>query len=453
MITPAISVLSAVEGLKVVAAVARDDLVVPITAAIIVLLFASQRLRDGGGRPPLRPGDGRLVPRHRRLRDLGHRRRTRRSSRRSRPTYAVEFLVGHFGDRVLRARRGRAGDHRRRGALRRHGPLRPARRSPRAWLLLVFPALILNYMGQGALLLDHPGGGTGTRSSCWSRTGGGCRWSSSRPSPTVIASQAVITGAFSVAHQAVQLGYLPRLRIVHTSAKSIGQIYVPWINWLLMAAVLTLVFAFQHLGRARLRLRHGGDRDDHDHDPAVLLRRPPPVEKAALAGDRGCGRLPDRRPALPGREPDQAPPRRLAAAPRRPRGLHRADHLAAGPAAGDRAARARRKARLRTSSTSCTAAGSRCGASPGTAVFLNRSKATTPLAMRANVEHNQILHEHVVILSIETLPMPQRRRRRAPRGRRPRLRRRRHQPSSPPASATWSSPTSRRRCARPRAPG
>ena len=62
---------------------------------------------------------------------------------------------------------------------------------------------------------------------------------------TVIASQAVITGAFSVASQAAQLGYLPRLRIQHTSAETIGQIYVPWINWLLMVSVLTLVFAFR----------------------------------------------------------------------------------------------------------------------------------------------------------------------------------------------------------------
>ena len=61
----------------------------------------------------------------------------------------------------------------------------------------------------------------------------------------MIASQAVITGAFSVARQAVQLGYLPRLRITHTSAQTIGQIYVPWINWVLMVAVLILVFAFR----------------------------------------------------------------------------------------------------------------------------------------------------------------------------------------------------------------
>ena len=91
---------------------------------------------------------------------------------------------------------------------------------------------------------------------------------------TVIASQAVITGAFSVARQAAQLGYLPRLRIAHTSAETIGQIYVPWINWLLMVSVLTLVFAFRSLSGARLRVRHGGHRHDHHHHAAVLLRRP-----------------------------------------------------------------------------------------------------------------------------------------------------------------------------------
>ena len=62
---------------------------------------------------------------------------------------------------------------------------------------------------------------------------------------TVIASQAVITGAFSLTQQAARLGYLPRLRIAHTSAKQIGQVYVPWINWALMVAVLALVLAFK----------------------------------------------------------------------------------------------------------------------------------------------------------------------------------------------------------------
>src|SRR4029077_3357491 len=114
----------------------------------------------------------------------------------------------------------------------------------RAWLLLVFPACILSYMGQGALILDNP---ANISSPFFLLVPDWGRWPLVflATAATVIASQAVITGAFSVAHQAVQLGYLPRLRIAHTSEKTIGQIYVPWINWLLMISVLTLVFTFE----------------------------------------------------------------------------------------------------------------------------------------------------------------------------------------------------------------
>ncbi len=86
--------------------------------------------------------------------------------------------------------------------------------------------------------------------------------------------------------------------------------------------------------------------------------------------------------------------------------VHGADDLAARPGARHRAARARRGIAARRSSTSSTRCSHRCSACRGTAVFLNRGKVTAPLAMRANVEHNRILHEHVVILSIETMPVP-----------------------------------------------
>ena len=124
----------------------------------------------------------------------------------------------------------------------------------RAWLLLVFPACILNYLGQGALVLRRPGArdrqpvlpaGAGL--------GRGSRWSILATAATVIASQAVISGAFSVTQQAAQLGYLPRLRIAHTSEERVGQIYVPWINWALLVAVLTLVFTFQPRPRSPTR--------------------------------------------------------------------------------------------------------------------------------------------------------------------------------------------------------
>ena len=155
---------------------------------------------------------------------------------------------------------------------------------PRAGSLLVFPACILSYMGQGALVLATRTTRSRARSSCSCPHWGRLPMVLLATAATVIASQAVITGAFSVAHQAVQLGYLPRLRIAHTSEQTIGQIYVPWINWVLMVSVLDLVFAFRDVGRARVRLRHGGHRHDHDHHAALLLHRPPPVGEAALAG-------------------------------------------------------------------------------------------------------------------------------------------------------------------------
>ena len=112
------------------------------------------------------------------------------------------------------------------------------------WLGLVLPALVLNYLGQGALLL----GDQSVVSAPFFLlvpSGWELPMCVLATAATVIASQAVITGAYSVASQAAQLGYLPRLRVAHTSASSIGQIYVPWINGMLMVAVLILVFAFR----------------------------------------------------------------------------------------------------------------------------------------------------------------------------------------------------------------
>ena len=114
----------------------------------------------------------------------------------------------------------------------------------RAWLLLVFPACILSYLGQGALILDDPSA-IGAPFFRLMPHGGLVPLVVLATAATVIASQAVISGAFSLAHQAAQLGYLPRLRVVHTSEREYGQVYVPIINWLLMGAVLALVLAFQ----------------------------------------------------------------------------------------------------------------------------------------------------------------------------------------------------------------
>ena len=112
------------------------------------------------------------------------------------------------------------------------------------WLGLVLPACTLSYFGQGALVLADESKVSAPfflLTPEWGRI----PMVLLATAATVIASQAVITGAFSVASQAARLGYLPRLRIEHTSASTIGQIYVPWINGVLMVMVLILVFAFR----------------------------------------------------------------------------------------------------------------------------------------------------------------------------------------------------------------
>jgi KUP system potassium uptake protein len=113
-----------------------------------------------------------------------------------------------------------------------------------SWLTLVYPCLVLNYMGQGALLLSHPEAAINPfylLAPEWARL----PLVGLATVATIIASQAVISGAFSVTHQAVQLGFLPRLRTEHTSEKAAGQIYIPVVNWGLLAMVIILVLGFK----------------------------------------------------------------------------------------------------------------------------------------------------------------------------------------------------------------
>ncbi len=134
----------------------------------------------------------------------------------------------------------------------------------RAWLGLVFPALVLNYFGQGALLLGNPA----ALENPFYRLAP--EWGlyplvALATVATIIASQAVISGAFSITRQAVQLGYLPRLEIRHTSEQEIGQVYVPRINSALLVAIVILVIGFRLVGQSRRRLRDSGERHDGDH--------------------------------------------------------------------------------------------------------------------------------------------------------------------------------------------
>ena len=401
VITPAISVLSAIEGVKV-AAPSVAGLVVPITAAIIVGLFLVQRLGTGAVGRLFGPVMGvwfaaigaigvRGIAAHPQiLKALS-------------PTYAIGFMVGHFpvaffslaavvlavtGAEALYADMGHFG------------------RAPitRVWLILVFPACILSYLGQGALVLGDP---RSIASPFFLLVPGWARLPMVvlAAAATVIASQAVITGAFSVAQQAARLGYLPRLRIAHTSEERIGQVYVPWINWLLLVSVLTLVVTFKT--SAALAYAFGMAVTGtitittllffyvvryHWHTPlwiaavgaAALLSVDLLFFAANLTKLVHGAWLPlliaiavftvlttwqrGRELVTRQRQRDEGPLRAFI------------DQLHATKPPLHRV--------------------------PSTAVFLNRGKATAPLALRANVEHNQVLHEHVLILSIETMPVP-----------------------------------------------
>ena len=315
MITPAISVLSAVEGLKV-AAPSLEHLVVPITAAIIIVLFLVQRLGTGSVGRLFGPVMIVWFVVDRRLRHAAGSPTTRRSCKALSPTYAVDFFVNHFGTAffalaavVLAVT----------GAEALYADMGHFGRAPitRAWLILVFPACILSYMGQGALILDnpaqhqqpvlparaqlgavadgHPGhGGDGDR------VAGGDHRSVLGRAP---GGPARLPAA--PAHH-------PHLR-----RRPIGQIYVPWINWLLMVSVLTLVFAFQ--SSAALAFAFGMAVTGTITITTLLFfyivrhQWGRPLWLVVIGG----GRAAHRRSAVPRREPDQARPRRLAAAAHR----------------------------------------------------------------------------------------------------------------------------------------
>ncbi len=249
VITPAISVLSAVEGLKV-ATPFFEPYVIPISLVLLVGLFLVQRrgtAKVGGFFGPVMLiwffvlavlGAVEIVRQPQILLCLN-------------PLYGIELFIhdpwrafvllgavvlavtgceafyadmGHFGRRPLRV----------------------------SWLYLVFPALMLNYMGQGALVLSDPNSVVNPfyrLAPSWALY----PLVALASMATIIASQAVISGAFSLTRQATQLGYLPRLEVRHTSEEEIGQIYVPRINFALLVAVVVLVLGFkssENLGAA-----------------------------------------------------------------------------------------------------------------------------------------------------------------------------------------------------------
>jgi len=241
MITPAVSVLGAVEGLSIVSP-AFTEIVVPVSLAILIGLFVLQRngtAKVGALFGPITltyfltlAGLG--------IQGLLHAPQVLQAVN---PWYAIQFFILDgttaflaLGAVVLAVT----------GAEALYADMGHFGRKPisLSWLWIVLPALVLNYFGQGALLLADP---SAIRSPFYLLAPD---WLLVplvilATMAAMIASQAVISGAFSVTQQAIQLGFLPRLGVMHTSARAQGQIYVPFINWALMVCVALLVVTFQ----------------------------------------------------------------------------------------------------------------------------------------------------------------------------------------------------------------
>jgi len=241
VITPAISVLSAIEGLKV-AAPGMAHYVVPITLGVLLVLFMFQR--HGTEKVGKIFGPVMLVW-FLTLAVLGAIQIAVNPSvlYALSPYYGFQFFMRHgvhawlaLGAVVLAITGGEA-----LYADMGHFGRRPIRI---AWLGFALPALLLNYFGQGAFLLAHP---SNVHNPFYSLvpTWGLVPMVLLATMATVIASQAVISGAFSLARQAIQLGYLPRLELMHTSDETIGQIFVPWVNRVLLILVMILVITFK----------------------------------------------------------------------------------------------------------------------------------------------------------------------------------------------------------------
>jgi KUP system potassium uptake protein len=399
VITPAISVLSSVEGLEVVSP-GLHDAVVPISIAILAVLFLVQRFGThlvGRFFGPIMAiwfivlgitGLPKVVDHPDILKALS-------------PSYIFSFVADHpflafialgavvlsiTGAEALYADMGHFG----------RAPIR------RAWFFLVFPCLTLNYLGQGALVLHQP---SATENPFFLL---GPHWARIpmvilATIATVIASQAVISGAYSVSRQAVRLGYLPNLTVRHTSKQESGQIYVPAVNWLVFGSVLVLIVAFRssqklatlygfavtgtflidttlflivaasmwHWSRARLitiGVLFGG---------VELAYFGANVTKIASGGWLPlCIALAMSTVMLTWQSGRQIVTRRR--------------QEMEGPLQ-DFVDDMHERELVRV---------------PGTAVFPHPTKETTPLALRANVEANHVLHEHVVLVSVRVQNVP-----------------------------------------------
>jgi len=400
MITPAISVLSAVEGIEVVEP-SLDSVVVPITLAILTGLFAIQRFGTGVVGRLFGPimglwftviavaGLRKVLDEPGILRAIS-------------PTYGATFLFEHgqvafiaLGSVVLTVT----------GAEALYADMGHFGRSPirRAWFIGVFPALILNYMGQGALILHDP---KAIESPFyllipeWARI----PMIVLATVATVIASQAVISGAFSVTRQAVQLGFLPRLNILHTSREA-GQVYLPAVNWGIFVAVVALVVGFG--SSARLAAAYGiAVTGTLAIDTVlffvvvhVLWKKP---ARLAIAGATAF--------LLVDLTFFAANVPKIAHGGWFPLAIAGLVFVVLTTWQRGREIVTKRRVELegplRDFVEEIRDSDKPIKRAPRTGIFLDANPDTTPLALRANVEHNCVLHESVVIVAVRTLNVP-----------------------------------------------
>ncbi|MEI6218290.1 MAG: potassium transporter Kup, partial [bacterium] len=244
VITPAISVLSAIEGLNVATNQAQDY-VIPLTVVVLLCLFLLQRRGTAAVGSLFGPV---ILVWFATIAVLGMRAIVSHPAvlQAVLPSYAVAFFLENgrhgfwilgfvflalTGAEMLYADLGHFGT----------API------TRAWLFIVFPALLLNYFGQGAYLLANP---TGVENLFYRLAPSWMLYPLVilATMATVVASQAVISGAFSMARQAMQLGFWPRMQVIHTSSSKMGQVYLPFVNWALLVGTVVLVLAFRKSG-------------------------------------------------------------------------------------------------------------------------------------------------------------------------------------------------------------
>ena len=401
MITPAISVLSAVEGLHV-ATPFFDPYVVPITLGILVILFLFQRKGTAGIGAVFGPV---MLLWFTTLAVLGLVWSLRQPEVFSavNPAYAVKFFLHNrwagfltlgavtlvvTGGEALYADMG-------------HFGRRPIQL---AWFTMVLPCLLLNYFGQGALLLREPQ----AAENPFFHMVGDNPWAlyplvGLATMATVIASQAVISGAFSLTRQAVQLGYMPRVAIIHTSEEEIGQIYIPSINWLLMISTIGLVLGFQK--STNLAAAYG---------VAVTATMAVTTLLAEVVARRLWGW--SAAFVIPGAILFLAADLslfganiiKIADGGWFPLAVGLVVYLLLSTWKKGRSILSERlkKGALPFSEFIATVTPTSLPRVPGTAVFMSRDPESTPTALLHNLKHNKVLHEKVVLLTVMTEEFP-----------------------------------------------